>query len=132
MIWTDLQKAFDNANHNVLSEKMEFIGLSEETIKWFKFYLSNKKFKVHNKDNFSQPGNLLWGVPQGSILGPLFFLLYINDMPRAVDCELLTVDCLIFQHKYITEIQTELNKNFRMLFDWFVDNKTKKMVWQQT
>ena len=53
-------------------------------------------------------------------------------MPQAVDCELLTVDCLIFQHKYITEIQTELNKNFRMLFDWFVDNKTKKMVWQQT
>ena len=47
-------------------------------------------------------------------------------MPQAVDCELLTVDCLIFQHKDTTEIQTVLSKNFRMLFDWFVDNKTKK------
>ena len=94
--------------------------------KWFKFYLSNRKFKVHIKNIFSEPGNLLCGVPQGSILGPLLFLLYINDVPQAVDCELLLYAddiCLIFQHKDITQIESALNKNFSVLFDWFVDNK---------
>ena len=67
---------------------MEFIGFSEETIKWFKSYLSNRKFKVRIKNTFSEPGNLLCGVPQRSILGPVLFLLYVNDMPQAVDCEL--------------------------------------------
>ena len=126
MILIDLQKTFDSVNHDILLKKMEFIGFSEETTKWFKSYLSNRKFKVHIKNTFSEPGNLLCGVPQGSILGPLLFLLYINDMPQAVDCELLLYaddTCLIFQHKDITEIESALNKNFSMLCDWFVDNK---------
>ena len=67
---------------------MEFIGFSDETTKWFKSYLSNRKFKVYIKKTFSEPGNLLCGVLQGSILGPLLFLLYINHMSQAVDCEL--------------------------------------------
>ena len=126
MILIDLQEAFDTVNHDILLKKMEFIGFSEETTKWFKSYLSNRKFKVHIKNTFSGPGNLLCGVLQGSSLGPLFFLLYINDMPQAVDCELLLYaddTCLIFQHKDITEIESALNKNFSMLCDWFVDNK---------
>ena len=71
MILIDLQKAFDTVNHDILLKKMEFVGFSEETTKWFKSYLSNKKLKVHIKNTFSEPGNLLCGVPQGSILGPL-------------------------------------------------------------
>ena len=83
---------------------MEFIGFSEETAKWFKSYLPNRKFKLHIKNIFSEPGNLLWRVLQGSIFGPLLILLYINDIPQAVDCKLLLyVDdtCLIFQHKIL-------------------------------
>ena len=67
VILIDLQKDFDTVNHDILLKKMEFIGFSEETTKWFKSYLSNRKFKVHIKNNFSEPGNLLCGVPQGSI-----------------------------------------------------------------
>ena len=59
-------------NYDILLKKMEFIGFSEET-KLFKSYLSNRKFKVHIKNTFSEPGNLLCGVPQGSILGPILF-----------------------------------------------------------
>ena len=69
MILIDLQKAFDTLNHDILLKKMKFLGFSEETAKCCKSYLSNRKFKVHIKNTFSEPGNLLCGVPQGSILG---------------------------------------------------------------
>ena len=101
MILNDFHKTLDTIKHNILLKKMEFVGFSEGTTKWFKSYLSNRKFKVHIKNTFSEPGNLLCGVPQRTILGPLPFLLYINDMPQAVDCELLLYangTCLIFQH----------------------------------
>ena len=126
MILVDLQKAFDTINHDILIKKMTFLGFSEEITNWFKSYLTNKKFIVHINNSFSEPGNLLCGVPQGSILGSLLFLLYINDMPQAVACDLLLYaddTCLVFQHKDVIKIETVLNKNFSSLCDWFIDNK---------
>ena len=126
MILIDLQKAFDTINHEILINKMEFLGFSKGVVLWFKSYLSKRKFKVNLNQTFSKPGNLLCGVPQGSILGPLLFLLYINDMPQSVNCELLLYaddTCLIFQHCDIKEIETQLNRDFSSICDWFVDNK---------
>ena len=68
---------------------MEFLGFSEDVISWFKSHLPNRKITVNLKSSFSEPGHLSCGVPQGSILGPLLFLLYINDMSQTVNCELL-------------------------------------------
>ena len=110
VILIDLQKAFDTIDHNML----------------LKSYLSSRKFHVNVHDKFSTSADLPCGVPQGSILGPLLFLLYINDMPQAVDCDLfLNADdtCLLFQHKDLERIKEELSKNFSNIFDWFVDNK---------
>ena len=59
-------------------------------------------------------------------MGPLFFLIYANDMPQAVDSELLLYaddTCLVFQHSNITTIEGHLNRDFSTLVDWFVDNK---------
>ena len=86
---------------------MEFLGFSKNVILWFKSYLSHRKFKVSLNKSFPEPGQLLCGVPQGSILGPLLFLLYINDMPQTVKFELLLYPddtCLIFQFSDINEI----------------------------
>ena len=76
----------------------------------------------------SNPGRkyLNCGVPQGSILGPLLFLLYVNDMPQAIECDLLLYaddSVLLFTHKDVDVINDQLNRGFNSLCEWFVDNK---------
>ena len=97
-----------------------------ELIFWFELYLSERTFKVNIDKKFSDSGNLTCGIPQRSILGPLLFLLYVNEMPQAVKCDLFlyTDDtCLTFQHENVKEIEDQLNLNFSRLCDWFIDNK---------
>ena len=89
-------------------------------------YLSGRAFKVNTDKEFSDPRNLTCGSPQGSILGQLLFLLYMNDLPQAVKCDLfLYVDdtYLTFQHENVKEIEDQLNLIFSSLCDWFIDNK---------
>ena len=126
MILIDLQKAFDTIDHEIFLEKMKHLGFADSVIFWFRSYLTNRTFFVNIGKETSSPGELSCGVPQGSILGPLIFLLYVNDMPQAVDCDLLLYaddSCLVFRDNNINEIEKQLNKNFNSLCDWFVDNK---------
>ena len=86
------------------------------------FYLKNKSI---NASYFSS-SKLLCSVSQGSISGPLLFLLYINDSPQAFSSDsFLYADdtCIVFQHKSITEIKKQLIRDFSGLCDWFVNNK---------
>ena len=64
--------------------RMEYLEFSKDVILWFKSYISKRKAKVILNKTFSEPGKHLCEVPQGSILGPFPFLLYMNDMPQAV------------------------------------------------
>ena len=105
---------------------MVHLKFSIQLILWFKSYLTNRTFLVNVDTIFTEPGKLEYGVPQGSILGPLLFLFYVNDMPGAVNCEkLLYADdtCLVFQAKDLDTISDRLNTEFIKLCDWFVDNK---------
>ena len=126
MILIDLQKAFDTINHKILLDKLVYLGFSKTAILWLKSYISNRSFIVNVENDYSDPGDLNCGVPQGSILGPLLFLLYVNDMPQAIECDLLLYaddSVLIFTHKNINTINEQLNKDFNSLCEWFVDNK---------
>ena len=117
MILIELQKAFDTIDHDILLKKLSAIDFSNHTIGWFKSYLSNRFFRVNLGNCYSDPSNITCGVPQGSILGPLLFLIYVNDMPQAVD------SCLMFQGKDVIEIEKQLNGDFTNICEWFVDNR---------
>ena len=125
MILVDLQKAFDTLDHRVLLEKMKYFGFRPSVIKWCASYLSNRKFLVCI-DVFSEAGTIKYGVRQGSILGPLLFLLYVNDLPQLLSDASFYFHagdtCIFYQHD-IKKIGNVLNKEFSSLCQWFIDNK---------
>ena len=130
IILIDLQKAFDTINHEILKtflfKKLKVMGFSEGCITRFPSYLSERIFFVSIETQLPDYGRISCGIPQGSILGSLLFLIYVNDMPPAVNSNLfLYVDdsCLIFQHKDVEEIGKVSNNDFENICDWFVDNK---------
>ena len=126
MTLTDLQKAFGIPDHEILLQKPKAIRFLESTIKWFKPYLSERIFLLNIENKLSDFGKISCGVPQESILGPLLFLIYVNDMPEAVtSTPLLYTDdsCILYQHKDAMQIEKQLHEDFEDLCDWFVDNE---------
>jgi len=88
-LFCDLEKAFDSVNHYILLSKCEFYGFRGKTNALLRSYLSDRYQRVlinnsSSNSTISERGKIIHGVPQGSILGPLFFLIYINDLPNII------------------------------------------------
>ena len=85
VLFLDLRKAFDMVDHRVLVSKLSQMGLSNNSLFWIESYLFGRTQVMSVNNNMSKPGKVECGVPQGSILGPLFFILYVNSLPSILD-----------------------------------------------
>ena len=126
-VFIDLSKAFDTVDHDILIKKLYLYGLRGNAIEWFKSYLSNRKqFIVYDrgKTGFS---NITCGVPQGSILGPLLFLIYVNDLKQAtniLDPIMFADDTNLFHSGHdIKTLFKSVNKELIQIKEWFQANK---------
>ena len=125
-VFADLSKAFDTINHNVLLQKLSHYGIRGVAFNLIKSYLSNRKQFVRWKTSCSSIADINCGVPQGSILGPLLFIIYINDLPNVVaNCHsVLYADdtSLLFNGQNQTEAIEEANLGLSKLKPWLDAN----------
>ena len=126
-IFIDLQKAFDTVNHDILLMKLEHYGIRGAAQKWFKSYLSDRKQYVSINGSNSSYLNVTCGVPQGSVLGPHLFLIYINDLLPAsskLAFYLFADDTNIYyEAKSLTKLQIVVNKELKTVKMWLDVNK---------
>ena len=86
-LFLDLKKAFDTVDYDILLQKLYNNGVTGNTLNWFKSYLSDRMQTVNINSTLSDFKNVNIGIPQGSILGPLLFIIYVNSLPDCVDCK---------------------------------------------
>ena len=120
VIYTDFAKAFDSVPHQRLIIKLETLGIKGRTLNWIKSFLSNRTQQVRVDGMYSKWKPVLSGIPQGSILGPILFLIYINDMPEVVKsmCILFADDAKLFGKVNVREEDTTLQNDIDSLVSW--------------
>ena len=126
-VYLDLSKAFDTIDHSILLKKMEHYGIRGITLEWFKSYLNQRVQYVTYKSTNSKSLNIPCGVPQGSVLGPLLFILYSNDIPNSLKYSksiLFADDTTVYiSGEDVTDLFRCLNHDLSKLNDWFKANK---------
>ena len=125
-IFIDLKKAFDTVDHDILLQKMEHYGIRGISSSWFKNYLSDREQFVSINGIESGTMKMICGVPQGSVLGPMLFLIFINDLPNATELlTLLFADDTTFQisDTNIKNLFNSANLELEKASSWFRANK---------
>ena len=123
-------------DHDIMLHKLCHYGIRGIALKWFQSYLRGRKQFVHINNANSDTLNLKYGVPQGSILGPLLFVIYINDIPNIHKLSkfILYADDanIIITGSNIHEVQTKFNQLSNLLVDWVSFNSLSLNIKKQT
>jgi hypothetical protein len=132
-IFLDLSKAFDTLDHKILIEKLKYYGINGVALKLMESYMSNRKQYVVMDGIESDLMNITTGVPQGSILGPLLFIIYINDIANSSklfdfiiyedDTTLSTTLEIIIENPNNTDLESKINLELASISDWLKTNK---------
>ena len=119
----DLQKCFDTIDHSILLTKLEKYGIRGITLNWLKNYLSGRQQRATLNNEFE----VMYGVPQGSILGPILFLIFINDLPTCLakcQCNLFADDTVLYTNASdVDNIVNDLQSDVNNIADWFSYNR---------
>lgn len=128
-VFIDLKRAFETINRDILTLKLKKYGIKNTELEWFRSYLNNRKQRTRVNNTVSDVLNVEIGVPQGSILGVLLFLIYINDMEKCVDLARLVLfadDALLYIiDENIEQAVIKMNAELQKVYEWLEMNKLK-------
>lgn len=126
-VFLDLSKAFDTINHTTLLNKLRHYGIRGQALEWFRSYLSSREQFVMYKNTTSLLREVTCGVPQGSVLGPLLFIIYTNDLPNALRftrCVLFADDTTVYySSRNLEHVIQNISADLKNLTEWFKANK---------
>ena len=127
LVFIDLKKGFDTVDHDILLKKMQKYGVSGNGLTWFKSYLQDRRQLCKVNGVSSRIEEIHCGVPQGSCLGPLLFIVYINDLPFCLEgCQVTMYaddTSISFAAKSVNDLNLTLNRELDSLRKWLQDNK---------
>ena len=125
-IFIDLKKAFDTVNHNIFLQKLEHYCIRDNALLWFKSYLTDRKQFVSLNGTNAEIKSITCGVPQGSVRGPILFLLYINDLPNIANnlkFFLFADDTNFYpEDSNLNTLEKTMNKELKKLYEWLCIN----------